>query len=206
MVQWVDEKRRARYAREKRGWDILFSAAGLLLLLPLFGLIACVILFFDGRPVFFAQVRMGRGLEPFVLYKFRTMSRAAPHDAPTATLAADRYITPLGAFLRRHSLDELPQLYNVLRGDMSLLGPRPVVLRESELILRRTAAGVYDVRPGMSGLAQVRGRDLLSDAEKTACDREYVRTLSLGRDIRLLASTVAAVLSRRGVQEGSALS
>lgn len=146
---------------------------------------------------------MGRSLEPFLLYKFRTMSLCAPHDCATAALSdPSRYITRVGAFLRKTSLDELPQLYNVLRGDMSLLGPRPVVLGEEDLILRRLFCGAYRVRPGMSGLSQVRGRDLLSSAAKAELDGRYAARLSLPLDLFLLFSTAFAVLTRRHIREG----
>ena len=145
-------------------------------------------------------------MEPFLLYKFRTMSVRAPRDAATAALSSpERYITRVGAFLRKTSLDELPQLYNVLRGDMSLLGPRPVVLSEGDLILRRAFCGAYRVRPGMSGLSQVRGRDLLSDAEKAALDGRYAANMSFFFDFFLLILTFFAVLLRRHIREGGAI-
>ena len=153
-------------------------------------------------PVLFRQVRMGRDLTPFLIYKFRTMTCHAPHDAPTASIAGDVYITRVGRFLRRTSLDELPQLYNILRGDMSFIGPRPVVLAEEELISRRLDGGVYCVRPGLSGLAQILGRDELDDLEKTTLDRLYVRYSNPLFDLRLLLSSVLPVLCGRGVREG----
>lgn len=191
------------YPACKRGLDVLLAAAGLALSLPLFFLIAFGIRVTSPGAVFFCQVRMGRGLEPFLLYKFRTMSRHAPRDTATAALhGSGKYITRFGAFLRKTSLDELPQLWNVLRGDMSLIGPRPVVLAETDLIARRVACGAYGVRPGMSGLSQIRGRDLLSNEEKATLDGAYARRLSLWRDAWLLLATAFCVLSRRGVREG----
>lgn len=187
----------------KRLFDFLLAAAGLCLFAPLFFGIAFVIRVSSRGPILFCQVRMGRALEPFLLYKFRTMSVRAPRDCATAALAEPtRYITRVGAFLRKTSLDELPQLYNVLRGDMSLLGPRPVVLGEEELILRRLFCGAYLVRPGISGLSQVRGRDLLSASAKAELDGRYAARLSLPVDIFLLFSTLFAVLSRRHIREG----
>lgn len=186
----------------KRLMDLIFAAALLLLLWPLFFVIAFGIRISSPGPIVFVQMRMGRGLEPFALYKFRTMRCGAPHDAPTASIAGGAYITGIGRFLRRTSLDELPQLVNVLRGDMSLIGPRPVVLTESELIGRRAQAGVYRVKPGMSGLAQVLGRDQLGEREKTAFDRLYVQHASPLFDLRLLLFSVRPVLLGRGVCEG----
>lgn len=196
--------RRARlYPACKRLMDVLLAAAGLVLSAPLLFCIAFGIRVTSPGPVLFRQVRMGRALEPFLLYKFRTMSCRAPRDCATAALhGSGKYITRFGAFLRKTSLDELPQLWNVLRGDMSLLGPRPVVLSETELIARRAACGVYRVRPGISGLSQIRGRDLLSDEEKTVLDGVYVRRLSLWQDVCLLIATAFCVLSRHGVREG----
>lgn len=186
----------------KRCLDIFLSLFLLLAAAPLFFAVAFGIRVTSRGPVFFRQVRVGRRLEPFLLYKFRTMSCAAPRDVASAVLSSpDRYITPFGRFLRRSSLDEFPQLWNVLRGDMSLLGPRPLVLSEAELIFSRAARGVYTVRPGISGLAQISGRDFLDDREKLHLDAEYVRHLSFFSDFLLFFSTLAAVLARRGIKE-----
>ena len=193
------------YPFGKRGLDVLVSLIFLIAATPVFFVVAFGIRLTSRGPILFRQVRVGRHLEPFLLYKFRTMSPCAPRDLATAAMATpERYTTRFGRFLRRTSLDELPQLINVLRGDMSLLGPRPVVLSEVELIAARATRGVYAVRPGMSGLAQISGRDRLSDAEKTALDCAYVRQMSFLGDLRLLCATLAAVLSRRDVREGGA--
>lgn len=196
-------KEKRLYVSCKRVIDCFVAALGLVLLSPLFFVVAFAVRVTSHGPIFFRQVRMGRSLEPFLLYKFRTMTMRAPRDCATAVLdCADRYITRVGAFLRVTSLDELPQLYNVLRGDMSLLGPRPVILSETDLIARRAATGAYRVRPGMSGLAQVCGRDLLSDKEKAEMDGRYATALCFFGDLFLLFSTVFAVLSRRHIREG----
>ena len=196
-------KGRYGYAPCKRAFDFLAAAIFLLVLAPLFFCIAFAIRVSSPGPVFFCQVRMGRSLEPFLLYKFRTMTVSAPRDCATAELCEPaRYITRIGAFLRKTSLDELPQLYNILRGEMSFLGPRPVVLGEEELILRRLFCGAYRVRPGMSGLSQVRGRDLLSCEDKAALDGKYAERLSLALDLFLVFSTAFAVLARRHIREG----
>ncbi len=200
----LNRKKRRRYLVCKQTADRLLALALLLFLCPVMAAVAFGIRCTSPGPVLFRQVRMGRGMEPFLIYKFRTMSCRTPRDCATAALCAPgRYITRFGALLRKTSLDELPQLWNVLRGEMSLLGPRPVVLAESELISRRACAGVYAVRPGVSGLSQISGRDLLNDEEKTRLDREYVKHLSPWRDGLLLFATVYAVVFHRGVREGS---
>ena len=190
------------YARVKRGLDLVIASAGLVLLFPLFCLTALAVRLSSHGPVLFSQVRMGRGMTPFLLYKFRTMDTRAPREMASAVFSErGAYITPLGRLLRATSIDELPQLYNVLRGEMSLLGPRPLSLSEGALINARAAAGVYRVRPGLSGLAQLGGRDLLSDGEKLALDAAYVEGLSFARDARLFFKTFSSVLFRRGVAD-----
>ena len=163
----IDRARRIYCGVPKRILDIIFSVSGLLLFsLPML-LCAAAIAAEDGCPVIFCQTRIGADLKPFTCYKFRTMRCDAPHDCATADLRdAHLYITRVGAFLRRTSLDELPQLFNVLRGDMSLIGPRPVIPQERELIALRDSLGVYCIRPGLTGLAQVRGRDSVSVRRK----------------------------------------
>ena len=147
----------------KRLLDILISLALFLLLLPLFLLIMLAIAVDSPGDIIFMQKRAGLYSRPFTMLKFRSMRAAAPPDVATNDLAdAGRYITPVGRFLRRTSLDELPQLWNILKGDMSFIGPRPVVLTETELLARRRRLGADLVRPGITGLAQVRGRDTVS--------------------------------------------
>ncbi len=190
------------YPYLKRGADVSLSLLLLLAAAPLFLFAAFGIRVTSRGPILFRQVRVGRRLEPFLLYKFRTMSTCAPHDLATAAFRdPERYVTRFGHFLRKTSLDELPQLFNVLRGEMSLLGPRPLVLTEVELIASRAARGVYTVRPGISGLAQIAGRDDLDDRQKLRLDIEYVRHLSFFSDFLLFFSTMLAVLTRRGVRE-----
>ena len=220
MQEWIDKagrfmvklKGRARIGRRaarvrlypigKRFLDVVLASFLILAALPLFLFASLGVRLSSRGPILFRQVRLGRRMEPFLLYKFRTMSCHAPRDLATAAMPAC-YLTPFGRFLRKTSIDELPQLYNVLRGDMSLLGPRPVVLSEVELIALRAARGVYTVRPGISGLAQISGRDLLSNEDKARLDSEYVRHMSLLSDIRLLISTAAAVFCRRDIREGN---
>ncbi|MBQ9080070.1 MAG: sugar transferase [Clostridia bacterium] len=188
----------------KRILDIAVACSGLLISAIPMCLCAVAIMMEGGGPVIFRQKRIGADLRPFVCYKFRTMSCDAPPECATAALEhPERYITKVGAFLRRTSLDELPQLFNVLRGDMSLIGPRPVVAAESELIHLRNSLGVYGIRPGLTGLAQVRGRDSVSVRRKAAYDAQYVERMSFGYDMGLLVRTLVNVICCRGVREGS---
>ena len=185
----------------KRTADLLLSAMLLLLLsLPLL-FIGILVRLTSKGPAIFRQERIGKEGKPFLCYKFRTMYLWAPHDCPTAELTdAERLVTPLGRLLRRASLDELPQLWNVLVGDMSVVGPRPLIPKEEEAHHLRRQYGVYRVRPGITGLAQISGRDLLSDREKARLDAEYVRRLSLGEDLRILFQTFVRVCSGDGVR------
>ena len=201
MQDFATFEKKNRYCLWKRLLDILFSALLLFLLaLPMLLIALAVGLSSRGGPLF-CQIRIGRQGKPFTCYKFRTMVRDAPPNRPTSDFSdASRYVTPIGRFLRRTSLDELPQLYNVLRGDMSLVGPRPLIGEEDEVHRLRTAGGVYRVRPGMTGLAQIHGRDRLGDGEKAAYDVRYVDTLSFGEDLRILAKTLRHVLVGEGVK------
>lgn len=187
----------------KRLLDIILSAAAIVVMaLPML-LCAAAIYIDDGGPVVFRQWRMGADRRPFICLKFRTMTRGAPHSCATAQLRSpERFITRVGAVLRATSLDELPQLFNVLRGEMSLIGPRPVICEERELIGLRDSLGVYAIRPGITGLAQVRGRDSVSLRRKAAYDAQYMENMSFSLDARLLWQTIINVVNRRGVIEG----
>ena len=188
----------------KRLWDIVLSGCGIVLLWPVYLLLAVIIKLDDPGPVLFRQQRAGRGGRLFTIYKFRTMRTDTPRDTATHLLNdPGRYITPVGAFLRRSSLDELPQFFNVLKGDMSIVGPRPALYNQYDLIAAREAAGVNAVRPGITGWAQINGRDELPVAEKVRFDREYVENLSLRMDMRCFFGSFIAVLRADGVREGS---
>jgi len=184
----------------KRSLDIVFS--GLLLfflLLPM--LIISVVIRCDssGRAIF-KQKRFGRSGRPFVCYKFRTMYENAPRSMPAADfLDKDRYITRVGRFLRRTSLDELPQLFNVLKGDMSLVGPRPLICEELSIHERRMRSGVYSLRPGITGMAQVNGRNLLCDDEKLKNDSYYLENIKILLDIKIILRTILKVIRGDGV-------
>lgn len=167
--------------------DVLFSLLGLLLGMPLLLLLWLIGLFDTGSPLF-RQLRVGRDKKPFVLVKFRTMR---PDTASVAThLASATAITPFGRFLRASKLDELPQLWNVLVGDMSLVGPRPCLPNQEELIRERDARGVFAARPGITGLAQVNGIDMSTPALLAETDREMLSKLTLGHYFKFIFMTV----------------
>jgi undecaprenyl phosphate N,N'-diacetylbacillosamine 1-phosphate transferase len=183
----------------KRILDLIVAAFGLFLLIPFFVLVGILIKLDSPGPIFFKLMAAGRGGKPFGQYKFRTMVNDARQKAhPFETSATDPRITSVGRFLRRWSFDELPQLWNILRGEMSLVGPRPTFLevasRYSSFEARRLR-----IRPGLTGLAQVHGRNLLSWPERVALDIEYIEQYSLWLDTKILIRTVPAVLESRGV-------
>ena len=188
----------------KRAADILFSCVSLLILLPILLLLTLFIRLESPGPPLFAQARVGKGGKLFTVYKLRTMRRDAPASTATGQLAhAQAYITRLGAFLRKTSLDELPQLFNVLRGDMSLVGPRPLVPEETQVHEERMAKGVYALRPGITGWAQINGRDQVCEGMKAELDAYYAQHISFGLDLHILLKTVACVFTARGIQEGA---
>lgn len=192
------------YRLWKRFFDIIFSALMLLGLSPFF-LIIMVIVAIDtkGTP-FFTQLRMGQNGKPFKIYKFRSMNVNAPANVATHKLEnPDQYISKIGNLIRKTSVDELPQLFNVLKGDMSFIGPRPVVLAEEDLISLRHQNGADRVRPGITGLAQIRGRDTVIIVEKAAHDAEYANTYSLALDLKILFITAKQVLKSEGIVEGA---
>lgn len=187
------------YAPLKRLMDVVLGIGGLLMLAPVMALVALAIYIDDPGPVLFRQLRAGRWHRPFTIYKFRTMRQNTP-NLSTEELR-QQGLTPytrLGVWLRRTSLDELPQLINVVRGEMSLVGPRPA-LPSQEVVLRgREQLGVEQLKPGITGLAQVTGRDDLADEEKVARDARYLQHVSFMTDILLLQYTVRSVFRARG--------
>lgn len=180
----------------KRLFDIFFSLLVLTVGAPLLAAIALLVLVGSGWPVFYTQVRLGRGGVPFRIVKFRTMVRGADRLGPAKTSPDDWRVTPVGRFLRRTSLDELPQFWNVLKGEMSVVGPRPMVPESFEEHPERR--DLLAVRPGLTGLAQVSGRQELSLERRIALDREYLRSWSLMSDLRILARTVWVLFGDRG--------
>ena len=185
----------------KRFLDFCAALLGLVLTAPLWLLLALLIRLDSPGPVLFRQRRVGKNGQEFVLLKFRSMRTETP-NLSTAELRVSGLepYTRVGKWLRKTSLDELPQLWNVLVGEMSLVGPRPALPSQTELNAAREALGVHKLRPGITGWAQVNGRDNLTDAEKVARDVEYLKRQSVGLDLWILVRTVAAVFSARGNQ------
>lgn len=185
----------------KRALDIVFSIALIiLLLLPMF-LIAVIIRCDSEGNAIFRQRRVGRGGKIFTCYKFRTMYTDAPRDRAAADFKdIDRYITRTGRFLRRSSLDELPQLFNVFLGQMSLIGPRPLICEEGDMHRRRMEEGVYTLRPGITGVSQVSGRNMLGDEDKLTGDVYYLENVRLLLDVKILLRTLIKVFSGEGVK------
>ena len=193
----------------KRFFDIAVAFLGLAVLFPFLLVISILIVIDDPGPVFFTQKRIGIGKTYFRVHKYRTMKMSTPHDMPTHLLDhPEQYITRVGKVLRKLSLDELPQLFDILRGKMSLVGPRPALWNQEDLFLEREKYGANDVRPGLTGWAQINGRDELEIAEKARFDGFYVQRLGKSGiagfliDLRCLFGTVIAVLRSDGVVEG----
>lgn len=208
MQKCYEEKRPgAAFRFVKRTADIFFSSLVTLILSPILLIISLVILLTDGRPIVFAQWRIGLDGQPFKCYKFRTMTVEAPHYMGKSEITnPEQYITKFGKFLRRTSLDELPQLINIIKGDMSLIGPRPIIKEENNLQELRRQAGIYAVRPGLTGYAQVCGRNDLDDETKVRYDKYYLDHISVWMDIKVLFMTFGVVLLRKGEHEGAAMS
>lgn len=197
---------RRGYRFVKRVADILLSGIGMLVLLLPIAVIALAVYIDEPGEVLFRQYRVGKEGKPFVLYKFRSMRRDTPRYMSTAEVDdPKRYITRVGRFLRKTSLDEIPQLFNVFRGDMSLVGPRPLIPDEQEIHRMRAEQGVYRLRPGLTGLAQINGRDTVSPVEKVRWDVAYLEHCGPMTDLKILIATVPKVFGGQGVVEGYSL-
>ena len=193
----------------KRSFDIVISSLSLILLSWLFLLIMLVIVADDPGPVFFRQKRVGKNGKFFSLFKFRTMRTDAPHDTPTHLLTdPEKHITRVGRFLRKSSLDELPQLINIFTGKMSLIGPRPALWNQYDLLEEREKYGANSLRPGLTGWAQINGRDEISNVEKAKLDGEYAEKIrkggftAFGFDVKCFIGTIFSVAKAEGVREG----
>lgn len=205
-----EQSRRHVYeCRIKPAIDRLLSFCGLLLLSPVFVLISAAIVIDDPGPVLFTQKRVGKNKQFFMLHKFRSMKRKTPHDVPTHQLSdPEQYITRVGKFLRKYSLDELPQIWDIFRGRMSIIGPRPALWNQADLVAERDRYGANDILPGLTGWAQINGRDELEIGDKARLDGEYVKELRQGGikalffDLKCFWRTVASVLESEGVVEG----
>ena len=196
------EKQRS-YMKWKRTLDLILSFGACLVLSPAL-LLLCIAIKMDSRcPVLFKQKRVGIHKTYFPIYKFRTMRIDTPKDMPTHLLAnPDQYITKVGHFLRKSSLDELPQLFNILKGDMSFVGPRPALWNQDDLVAERDKYGANDVLPGLTGWAQINGRDELEIPVKAKLDGEYVKRMSFAFDLRCFLGTFVSVLKADGVYDG----
>lgn len=187
----------------KRLLDIGVSLIALIIVLPVLVLISLLIKLESKGPVLFRQKRVGKDKDPFHILKFRTMRVDAPKEMPTHLLQnADAYITKVGKFLRKTSLDELPQLVNIIKGEMSLVGPRPALFNQTDLLQARDQYRANNITPGLTGWAQINGRDELPIEVKAALDGEYVQRMSVLFDIKIVFKTFGNVLRSRGVQEG----
>lgn len=187
----------------KRVIDKIISFIGLIVLSPIFLIIFIAIKIDDPGPVLFAQKRVGKNKQYFKLHKFRSMKMCTPHDIPTHMLEnPEQYITKLGAFLRKSSLDELPQIWDIFIGNMSIIGPRPALWNQDVLISLRDNYNANDIRPGLTGWAQINGRDELELETKAKLDGEYVKRESLSFDIKCFIGTIFKVAKSEGIVEG----
>ena len=191
------------YKYIKKIGDLILSIAALLCLWWLMAIIAVSIKSESKGNIIFKQKRIGKNKKEFYIYKFRTMYSDTPKDMPTHLLASpEAYITKVGKFLRKSSLDELPQIFNIIKGDMSIIGPRPALWNQYDLIAERDKYGANDIYPGLTGYAQVMGRDELPIDVKAKYDGEYTKNISFLFDIKIFFMTIGAVFTAKGVKEG----
>jgi len=191
------------YLKFKRFYDFILAFFGLLLLSPIYLIIIISIKIDSKGPILFKQKRVGKNKVLFNIYKFRTMRIDTPANTPTHMLEnPDQWITKVGKFLRKTSLDEIPQLINILKGNMSFVGPRPALWNQYDLIEEREKYNVHSVLPGLTGYAQIKGRDALKIPEKAMLDNEYVKHISLWLDIKIFFKTIIVVFKSDGVVEG----
>lgn len=193
------------YPIVKHTLDFLLALLGLAILWPFFVIIAVMIKIDSKGPVFFKQKRIGKNKREFYILKFRTMRADTPKDMPTHLLQdPDVFITRLGKFLRKSSLDELPQMINILKGEMSIIGPRPALWNQYDLLAERDKYGANNIKPGLTGWAQVNGRDEVPNDVKAKLDGEYVIRISFLFDIKVFMKTIFSVVKSEGVKEGGA--
>ena len=187
----------------KRLLAIVLSGCGILVLLPVYAVISLALVIDDPGPVFFRQKRVGIHKSHFMIMKFRSMKMNTPHDVPTHMLEnPEQYITRVGRFLRKTSLDELPQIFQIFTGKMAIIGPRPALWNQFDLIEERDKYGANDIRPGLTGWAQINGRDELPIEVKARLDGEYVEKMSFLFDCKCFFGTIVSVLKHDGVVEG----
>lgn len=210
-MQWFEENQEAsenefRWYRDffKRFFDVFFSIIAVVVLaIPMIIIAAIIKITSPKEPFLFRQIRVGKNGKLFKILKFRTMNQNAPHQMATEEFEhPEKYITTFGKLLRKSSLDELPQLFNVIRGDMSIIGPRPLIPSEEKVLKWRDEFNVSDVLPGITGLAQVHGRDKLIGKKKAFYDGRYVDKVSIVLDLRIFLKTVVDVIHSRDIREG----
>lgn len=188
----------------KRVLDIIFSLIAVIILaVPMLVIAFLIKVDSPNEPILFKQIRVGKNDVPFTILKFRSMSNDAPHQMATENFEnPEEYITSVGKVIRKTSLDELPQLFNVIKGDMSIIGPRPLIPQETDVLAMRDEYGASRILPGITGLAQVHGRDEVTDESKAAYDGKYTLNISMLLDLSIFCRTVLDVLHGRGVREG----
>lgn len=187
----------------KRLLDVVLSLSALIVLAPVMIICALIIKHEDKGPALFTQKRIGIHKKPFSMYKFRSMRTDTPHDTPTHLLEnPEQYILHCGKWMRKYSVDELPQIFNILRGDMSIVGPRPALWNQYDLIAERDKYGANDIKPGLTGWAQINGRDELEISEKARLDGEYLKRESFTFDLMCIWRTVFKAAKHEGVVEG----
>lgn len=191
------------YFKIKRILDFILALIGLVFLSPVFIVLIVAIKIDSPGPAFFTQKRVGIHKQHFQILKFRTMRNDTPSDIPTHLLdTPEQWITRVGKFLRKTSLDEIPQLVNILVGEMSIVGPRPALWNQYDLIEERDKYGANNIRPGLTGLAQISGRDELSIELKSKYDGDYVKDITFTNDIKIIINTALKVISHEGIKEG----
>ena len=191
------------YLKFKRFYDTVLAFIGLIVLSPVFLLLMILIKLDSKGPILFKQKRIGRHKQHFYILKFRTMRIDTPKDTPTHMLEnPQQWITKVGRFLRKTSLDELPQIINILKGDMSIIGPRPALWNQFDLMDERDKYGVHNLYPGLTGYAQINGRDELPIPDKAKLDGYYVEHISLWLDIKIFFGTIVSIFKSEGVVEG----
>lgn len=199
----MNGERNLKYKKIKRYLDFVFSIIAFIILLPVFLLIAVLIKVSTKGPILFKQKRMGKFKKEFYILKFRTMMIETPKDLPTHLLMnPEVYITKIGKLLRKTSLDELPQIINIIKGEMSFIGPRPALWNQSDLLEERDIYGANDLTPGLSGWAQINGRDELPIKIKARLDGEYVQNINFLMDVKCFFKTILSVVRFKGVVEG----
>lgn len=192
-----------KYLKAKRVIDLVLSVLAAVILSPVFLILFIAIKLDTPGPIFFKQKRVGINKTHFNILKFRTMRIDTPKDTPTHLLGnPDQYITKVGKFLRKTSLDELPQIFNIIKGEMAIIGPRPALWNQYDLIAARDKYNANDVRPGLTGWAQINGRDELPITVKSELDGEYIQKMNLAFDLKCFVGTITSVLKSDGVIEG----